>query len=43
MRGKNKERDGLVNAIQCVEKCKGFRDLEFCEVFSRNCEPHRVL
>ena len=29
-----RERDGLVKAIYCVHRCKGFRNLEFREVFS---------
>ena len=41
MRGKShereRERDGLVKYILCVQRCKGFMDLMFCEIFSWYC------
>ena len=43
MRGKSYEREGLLKTIRRVQRCKGLRDLEFCEVFSRYCGYHKVL
>ena len=32
-----------MEVIQCVHRCKGLRDWEFCGVFFRYCGHSRVL